>query len=288
MSRIGILGATGFVGGRLADMAAAAGHEVVKFSRSAGPGFRSSAGVPDLTDLDAVVNLAGESVLGLWTAEKKRRIRESRTDGTRRIVSALEKPGAPRVFISASAVGYYGNTRDTLVDESSGPGSGFLAETCVDWEREVAAAGALGVRTVTIRIGFVLGNGGAMRLIRPVFQAGLGGNLGNGRQWMSCVHVDDVAGLILWAWNQADLSGAVNAVMPEPVRNADFTRAVAIAVNRPAVLPAPAFAIRLALGNLSSLLLDSSRVAPRVAIERGYPFRYPDLPGALQSLGKPK
>ncbi|MDX2080306.1 MAG: TIGR01777 family oxidoreductase [Terrimicrobiaceae bacterium] len=288
MSRIGILGATGFVGGRLADMAAAAGHEVVKFSRSAGPGFRSSAGVPDLTDLDAVVNLAGESVLGLWTAEKKRRIRESRTDGTRRIVSALKKPGAPRVFISASAVGYYGNTGDTLVDESSGPGSGFLAETCVDWEREVAAAGALGVRTVTIRIGFVLGNGGAMRLIRPVFQAGLGGNLGNGRQWMSCVHVDDVAGLILWAWNQADLSGAVNAVMPEPVRNADFTRAVAIAVNRPAVLPAPAFAIRLALGNLSSLLLDSSRVAPRVAIERGYPFRYPDLPGALQSLGKPK
>lgn len=288
MMRIGILGATGFVGSRLAELAEAAGHEVVRFSRSGRPGFRASGGVPDLSGLDAVVNLAGESVLGIWTRAKKERIRSSRVDGTRRIVEALRRPGAPKVFVSASAIGFYGDTGERLVDESAPAGEGFLAKTCVEWEAEVARGAELGVRTVSVRIGFVLGEGGAMRLIRPIFRAGLGGKLGSGRQWMSCIHVDDVAGLLLWTLERTDISGAVNAVVPEPVRNDEFTKAVACSLRRPAIFPAPAFALRMALGEMSSLLLDSSRVAPAVAVSKGYSFRFPDVAAALQSLGRSK
>jgi hypothetical protein len=238
-----------------------------------------------LDGLDAVVNLAGEPVLGLWTAERKRRIRESRVEGTRRIAEAITSgKSSVRTLVNASAIGFYGDTGDRVVDETSPHGSEFLAETCQAWEAAASAAVLSGVRVVLLRIGFVIGSGGAMGLIRPVFRACLGGRLGSGRQWMSCIHVGDVAGMILWALDQGAVSGPLNAVMPEPVTNAEFTRAVAASVRRPAIFPVPAFVLKAALGELSHVLLDSSRVSPGVAVKYGYPYRFSTLAGALQSL----
>jgi uncharacterized protein (TIGR01777 family) len=272
--RLGIFGASGFVGSVLRATAPGHGWDSVCFSRRARAGFRVFSGTDDLRDLDAVVNLAGEPILGLWTAGRRRRIVESRVGLTGRVADAL-RGSSVRTLVNASAVGYYGDTGENEVDESSPCGEGFLAETCRDWE--AAAMNAEGTRVVLLRIGFVLGDGGAMRLIRPIFRAGLGGNLGSGRQWMSLVHVEDVAGMILWALDNPSVSGPLNAVMPDPVRNADFTRALAAAVRRPAILPAPAFALRLALGGLSRIMLDSIRVRPSVAIRMGYSFGHPAL-----------
>jgi uncharacterized protein (TIGR01777 family) len=282
--KIGITGFTGFVGGRLTELAKAGGHHVVGFSRHPGQGVRSfSFDQPcDVSGLDAVIHLAGESILGLWTEKKKRRIRESRILGTRSVVAGFESSNnPPRVLISASAVGIYGDTGEEEVEESSPSGPGFLAGVAREWEAEAVRAEALGIRVVRLRIGFVLGPGGAMKLIGPLFRAGLGGNLGNGRQWMSAVHVDDVAGMALWAAQKPALSGAVNAVMPAPFRNAEFTKALGAAFHRPTILPAPAFAMRLALGELSHVMLDSCRVRPAVAIQEGYPYRFGTLSSAL-------
>jgi uncharacterized protein (TIGR01777 family) len=282
--KIGITGATGFIGSRLTALCNRSGFETVGFSRRPSTGARlfQLTAPPDLDGLDAIVNLAGESVLGLWTAEKKRRIRESRVVGTRRLVEAMEKMARrPSVLVNASAIGYYGDTGERLVDEFSAPGSGFLAEVCREWEAEAASAEALGVRVVFVRIGFVLGHGGALKVIAPLFKLGLGGKLGSGRQWMSAVHVEDVAGIIFWALKNDTLSGPVNAVMAEPIRNAEFTSELARCLSRPAVLPAPAFALRLGLGELSRLMLDSTRVVPKVAIETGYKYQFPTLPAAL-------
>lgn len=286
---IGITGISGFVGSRVRELAAGRGHTVVGYSRRpdlASPETRrlfSTESRPDLSGLDAVVNLAGESIQGLWTADKKRRIRESRVQGTRRVVEALAAmKNPPRVLINASAVGFYGDTGDRTVDETAPAGRGFLAEVGEAWEAEAMRAGALGVRVVCVRIGFVLGRGGALKVIAPLFRLGLGGRLGDGRQGMSGVHVDDVAGIVLWAAENAAVSGAVNAVMPEPFTNRQFTAEVARAVRRPAILPAPAFALRLALGELSHLMLDNCRVVPRRTLEAGYVFRFATLPAALQ------
>ncbi len=285
--KIGVTGASGFIGGRVCALAAERGHEIVRFSRQARAGARvfDLKTPPDFSGLDAVIHLAGESILGLWTGEKKRRIVESRVEGTRRVVEALAaSPAGPRVLIGASAVGFYGDTGETLVDEDSAAGSGFLAETCRKWEAETVRAEAHGARVARVRIGFVLGRGGAMKMIGPLFRLGLGGNLGSGRQWMSGVHVDDVAGIFLWAAENAGVSGPVNAVMPEPFRNSRFTRDVARTVHRPAVLPAPAFAIRLALGELSHVMLDSCRVSPRRALDGGCVFRFATLSAALKEV----
>lgn len=277
--RLGIFGASGFVGGTLRALAPAHGWDPVCFSRRARPGFRVFSGPDDLHGLDAVANLAGEPILGLWTPARRRRIVESRVGLTRRIVEALGGSSV-RTLVNASAIGYYGDTGENQVDERSPCGDGFLAETCRDWEAAAVGAAGEGTRIVLLRIGFVLGDGGAMRLIRPLFRAGLGGNLGSGRQWMSLIHVTDVAGMILWALENPEVSGPLNAVMPEPVRNADFTRALAAAVRRPAVIPAPAFALRLALGGLSRVMLDSIRVRPAAATSLGFSFLHPALDAA--------
>ncbi len=285
---IGITGARGFIGSHFARLARASGHELVAFSRrpQPTPGFVESRtfsleAAPDVSRLDAVVHLAGETIMGLWTPAKKRRIRESRVQGTRRIVEALNaSPDAPRIFVSGSAIGFYGDTGEREVDESSPAGGGFLAEVCVAWEAE--AARAENARTSLIRTGFVLGpDGGAMKLVAPVFRLALGGNLGSGRQWMSCVHVDDVAGLILHAVEGDAVHGPLNAVIPSPLRNAEFTRALGRAVRRPTILPAPAFALRMGLGELSHLLLDSQRVVPSAPLSVGYGFRHPTIEAAL-------
>ena len=275
---VGIWGASGFVGGVLRRRAAERGVETVCFSRRERPGFRVFSGPGDLRGLDAVVNLAGEPILGLWTAERKRRILQSRVEGTRRIVAAIRESSV-RTLINASAIGYYGDTGESEADEHSPCGSGFLADTCRQWEAAACEASSNGVRVVLLRIGFVIGEGGAMRWIRPVFRAGLGGNLGSGRQWMSCIHVEDVAGMILWALENPSVSGPVNAVMPEPVRNAEFTRQLAASMRRPVILPVPAFALRRALGGLSRVMLDSARVRPGVALSLGYDYKFP-TPGA--------
>lgn len=280
---IGVIGASGYVGERLVKLGTAAGHQIVPFSRKSRPGFRKieHGKELDFSGLDAVVNLAGEPILGLWTAPKKQQILQSRVETTRRVVASLH-PGV-KVLVNASAIGFYGDTGENTVDESSSPGSGFLADVCRAWEDAAMPAEKAGCRLVRLRIGFVTGPGGAMRLVRPLFQLGLGGNLGHGRQWMSYIHVDDVAGMILWTLEKESLSGAVNAVNPEPVRNADFTRMLARVVRRPAILPAPAIALRLALGEVSHVMLDSVRVAPSVGLREGYAFRHPTLEDALRA-----
>lgn len=286
--KIGIVGATGFIGSRLAALARDHGHEIVAFSRRPGPGMRLFASdvPPDLVGLDAVVNLAGESLMGRWTKEKKRRILDSRVQATSRIVEALTEKGGPRVLINASAVGFYGDTGATLVDERSSAGTDFLARVCLAWEAAALRAEEKGLRVVLIRSGMVLGHGGAMALLKPVFLAGLGGRLGGGRQWMSAMHVDDVAGLILWALENASVRGPVNAVMPDPFRNEEFTRALARQLERPAILPVPAFALKLALGEMSRVMLANARVLPRAAIEGRFRFRFPSLAAALREVAR--
>jgi uncharacterized protein len=283
--RIGVTGVTGFVGGCFGQEARAAGHEVVGFSRG-GTGMRlfSLEKPCDCSDLDAVVHFAGEPVFGLWTRAKRRRIFESRTLGTRRVVEGLRRvaPG-PAVLVSASAVGFYGDTGEAVCDESSPPGGGFLAGVTRAWEAEALRAEDFGVRVVLLRIGFVLGGGGALRLIRPLFRMGLGGRLGNGKQWMSGVHVEDVACMALQALEDTSLRGPVNGVMPEPFRNEEFTRALGRVLHRPTGLPVPSAALRLALGPLARLMLDSCRVVPAGALASGYKFRHASLDAALRA-----
>lgn len=280
--RIGVLGATGYVGSRFCALAEKAGHAVVPFSRRGSAGFRpvESAGGLDFSGLGAVVNFAGEPILGLWTAAKRREILRSRVETTRKVVEALGPQ--QRVFVNASAVGFYGDTGENAVDESAPAGTGFLADVCKAWESEALSAESKGVRTVRLRIGFVTGPGGAMKLVLPVFKLGLGGRLGSGRQWMSCIHVDDAAAMALWAVENSAVRGAVNAVNPVPVRNSEFTQALARAVRRPAIFPAPAFLMRLALGDLSHVMLDSVRVVPAPAMAAGFSFRYPTVEEGLK------
>ncbi len=283
--QIGITGATGFVGGAVAEALRGRDDTVVPFSRRGGSGRRTfSLDRPaDVSGLDGLVHLAGESILGLWTREKRRRIMESRVEGTRRLVEGIAASGVrPSVLVSASAIGFYGDTGDTIVDEDSPAGEGFLAEVARAWEEEAVKARSLGVRVVLLRIGFVLaGKGGAMDLIRPVFRAGLGGRLGSGRQWMSCVWIGDLAAMAVRCLDDATVSGPVNAVMPQPVSNAGFTAAAAGAARRPALFPAPAFALRLALGDLSHLLLDSQRVVPSRLLSLGFSYRHPTVTSAM-------
>ena len=288
--KIGIIGATGYIGSHLSSAVLASGHEVVGFSRSARPGFRrfSQDAVPDFSGLDAVVNLAGEPILGLWTRQKKEKILRSRVETTQRVMEGLAQlPDGPRILINASAIGYYGDTGENCVSENSPAGTGFLAQTRKAWEDAAQGPASENVRIVRLRVGFVTGPGGAMRFVLPLFKMGLGGRLGDGHQWMSCIHVDDVAGLILWAIANESISGPMNAVCPESVRNTEFTRALARAVHRPAILPAPAFALRLALGELSHVMLDSVRVIPEVALASGYRFRFPKVEVGLQASVTP-
>ena len=287
--RLGLTGASGFIGRRAARLAAARGWEVVPFSRQpADPATRRLVpGEPaDVDGLDAVLHLAGEPVVGRWTDDKRRRIMDSRVLGTRSVVEGFARAvRPPRVLVSASGIGYYGDTGDREVDENSPAGTGFLAEVCRAWEAE--ALKVRDARVVLLRIGLVLGReGGTMKRILPVFRAGLGGRLGSGRQWMSCIHVDDIAGLALWAIGTESVRGPLNGVLPRPVTNADFTRTLARAVHRPALLPAPSFVLRAVLGAMSSLLLDSSRVRPAVAEKLGYRYEFGDVAAALDEVAR--
>lgn len=292
---IGIIGGTGFIGRSLGREARQRGHSVVVFSRrkdlslswaSEVRPIAQEGPVLDPSGLDVLINLAGDSVLGLWTSVKKKRIRDSRAELTNRIVDALKEcPERPATFICASGSGAYGNRADEILTETSSRGAGFLADVCADWEAAANRAQTLGMRVVLLRTGMVLGkDGAAWPLLRRVFSLCLGGRLGDGKQWVPWIHLEDEVGIILHAIENTHVSGPVNLVAPEPVTNIEFTRAVARAVHRPAIIPAPAFALRLVLGEFADVLLDSQRVEPKVALASGYQFRHPELDGALRSL----
>jgi uncharacterized protein (TIGR01777 family) len=281
MSRIVVTGASGFLGAALRPALAAAGHEVTTHGHASGPPE------PGLFDAaDAVIHLAGEPVSGRWTREKRRRIRDSRGAGTRRVVEAMGAAAPrPRTLISASAIGWYGDRGDMILDEGASPGEGFLAEVCADWEAAAAEAANADTRVIHLRIGIVLGaGGGALAAMLSPARAGLGGPMGSGRQWWSWIHVNDVVGLILHGLAHPTLQGPVNATAPEPERQRDLARALGAALGRPAILPAPAFALRAMVGGFASELLSSRRVLPAAATAAGYRFRFPDLAAAFADL----
>jgi hypothetical protein len=235
--------------------------------------------------VDVVFHLAGENVGQRWTEARKRAIRESRVAGTRHLVAGIASTSArPRVLLSTSAVGYYGDRGDAVIDETTAPGDDFLARVCRDWEAESHAARPLGLRVVNPRVGIVLGRGGGAlaRMLGP-FKLGLGGRLGSGRQWMPWIHQDDLTALLLHAAATADLDGPLNAVAPTPVTNAEFTRTLAALLGRPAFLPVPAFALQLMFGEFGRSLLDSQRVLPRVAERTGFRFEHAALEDALRA-----
>ena len=295
-------GATGLVGGRLLPALARRGARVRALSRDpAGAAGRLGDGVQALgwdgtlvpqealRGSGAVVHLAGEPIFGgLPSAARRRRIHASRVRSTESLAAAIAGlPAAerPRVLVCASAVGWYGGDHgERELDESEPPGAGFLAGLCRDWEEAAARAERHGVRVVRLRFGVILAReGGALSLMLRPFRLGLGGPLGSGRQWMPWVHVDDVVGLILLGLDADRASGPLNAVAPEPVRNAEFTRRLAAKLRRPALLPLPAFVLRAALGEIAGELLDSRRVVPRRARELGYEFAHPTLDSALEA-----
>jgi len=238
---------------------------------------------------DAVVHLAGESIVGRWTEAKKRRIRESRVQGTRNLAEGLAAARQrPRLLISASAIGYYGDRGEETLREDSPSGNGFLPEVCREWEAAVKPAANAGIRTVQMRFGLVLSrSGGALQKMLFPFRMGVGGNMGNGRQWWSWVDIDDLVGAVQHVIKTDTLRGAVNVVAPTPVRNAEFTKTLASVLSRPAILPMPAFAARLVFGQMGDeLLLASQRVEPAKLMANGYAFQKPDLQRALSAILK--
>jgi uncharacterized protein len=241
-----------------------------------------------VSGFDAVIHLAGESVVGRWTAEKKRAILESRALGTRNLASALAQTQTkPRVFVSASAIGIYGSRGDEILREESSAGQGFLSEVCREWEAASRIEADAGIRTVNVRIGLVLSNrGGALPKMLKPFKLGLGGRIGTGQQWSSWIHVDDIVRGIRHAINTPELFGPVNLVAPNPVRNAEFTMVLASVLARPAIFPVPAFALRIVFGKMAAdeLFLSSQRVAPEKLEASGYTFHYRDLRTALDNL----
>jgi uncharacterized protein len=296
-----VTGSSGLIGSALLKSLRSDGHKIARLTRS---GSKSQAADPaeairweppsgslDLAAMenaDALVHLAGASIAeGRWNAARKQILRESRVDATRHLVAGLAKlKQKPRVIIAASAIGYYGSRGDEILAEASQPGTDFLAQLCRDWEAAVAAADSLAMRTVMLRIGMVLdAHGGALpRIIQP-FRFGAGGRLGSGKQWMSWIALEDVVGIIRYAMQHDGLRGPVNAVSPNPVTNREFTRAIAATLHRPALFPAPRFALHLALGEMAdALLFSSQRVAPQKLLTNKYPFRYSELRQALAEI----
>lgn len=292
-----ITGASGFVGRKLVHRLLSDGHSVDYLGRKRSATLDSRAafhcwepGEPppmnSVPSVDAIVNLAGEPVAQRWTRDVKQRIYKSRVEGTRKLVSAMgELRHKPAVLVTASAVGYYGDRGDEVLTENSVPGEGFLAKVCVDWEREATRASEFGVRVVCIRIGIVLGrDGGALQQMLTPFKLGIGGRLGNGRQWMPWIHVDDLIKLFMHAAETPTIERPLNGSSPEPVTNAEFTRHVAHALHRPAIFPVPKFALKIAVGELADNLFASLRVMPEATRESGFEFTYTKLGAALQEL----
>jgi uncharacterized protein (TIGR01777 family) len=295
LERVLVSGVSGPIGTALLSSFETGGTEIVRLVRGRAQKAAQVSWDPlaplspaTVSGFDAVVHLAGESVVGRWTEEKKKAIRESRIQGTRHLAAALAQSEVkPRVLVCASAVGFYGNRGDELLREESPAGQGFLPKVCREWEDASRVAAEAGIRTVNIRIGLVLSaKGGALGNMLKPFKLGLGGRIGSGQQWWSWVHVDDIVGGIHHAIRTESLSGPVNLVAPNPLRNAEFTKVLASVLGRPAVFPAPEFALRLAFGKMAAeeLLLASQRVEPGKLRASGYTFRFRELRAALENL----
>ncbi|MGH9709989.1 MAG: TIGR01777 family oxidoreductase, partial [Candidatus Acidiferrales bacterium] len=236
---------------------------------------------------DALVHLAGAPIAeGRWTPARKQILRRSRVDATRHLVAGLAQlKQKPRVLVAASAIGYYGDRGDETLAESSAPGNDFLAQICRDWEAETAQAEKLGIRTVMLRFGIILAaNGGALKRMLPPFRLGVGGRLGNGRQWMSWITLDEVMSIIRFAIESDSIRGPLNTVSPNPVTNSEFTSALASVLHRPALFPVPRAILRLALGEMAGALLASERAVPQNLQSQLYHFRHPELKEALESV----
>jgi hypothetical protein len=292
--RILISGASGPVGAALVPFLKTQGHTVTRLVRTSARGQDQILWDParplspdSVSGFDAVIHLAGESIVGRWTGGKKQRILDSRTQGTSHLAEAAAKAAQrPRVFISASAVGYYGDRGDEILRENSPSGGGFAAEICRQWEAATQLAANAGIRTALMRLGVVMSaDGGALPKMLPPFRLGLGGRLGSGRQWWSWVAVQDVVGAMDHVLNHDELQGPVNTVAPNPVSNAEFTTTLASVLKRPAIFPMPAFAVRLIFGQMGTeLFLASQRVEPAKLAASGYQFQHPDLKNALQEI----
>ncbi len=288
-----VTGGTGLIGRALVPALLSDGHAVTVLSRSERPQLpaaaRSVRGDPQergpwqevLAACDACVHLAGESLTsGRWTAERKRRIRSSRTEGTRHVAEVIAGRG-PSVLVSGSAVGYYGAQGDAPLDEEAPRGEGFLAEVCQAWE-EAAEAAARRARVVKLRTGIVLsGKGGALPLMALPFKLFVGGPVGKGDFWQPWIHLEDEVGLIRWALAAGDVSGPLNATAPAPARNRELSAAVALALHRPNAVPVPPFALELALGELASVVTTGQRAVPAKALRLGYAFGFPELDRAV-------
>lgn len=298
--RVLITGATGLIGRSLCASLSDEGNTVIGLSRS--PETARDVAATELqkwdpqsgqfparalSGVDAIVHLAGEPVVAQrWTEDQKKRIRESRVLTTRALVDALRSSDVkPSVFVCGSAVGFYGNRGDELLDETAGPGKDFLSDVCQEWETEAARASELGVRVVQVRTGVVLStDGGALPKMLAPFKLGLGGKLGSGKQWFPWIHISDIVGIFRHALHTSSLEGPVNGVAPEAATNAEFTRRLAHALHRPAFLPVPELALRVLMGEMADALFASQRVVPKAALDSKYEFHFPLLSPALESL----
>jgi uncharacterized protein (TIGR01777 family) len=293
-TRILVSGVSGPIGAALLPALRARGSRIVRLVRGVVTGddqvgWDPAKGVAaeKVEGFDAVIHLAGETIVGRWTAAKKARILGSRVQGTRGLAEALAKTSQrPRVLLCASAIGYYGSRGDEVLREGSPPGNDFLSMVCEQWEGATRAAVDRGIRTVNTRFGVILSReGGALPKMLPAFRMGVGGKIGDGQQWWSWIHIADVVGAVLHALDTESLDGAVNVVAPVVVKNAEFTKALASVLHRPAVFPMPAFAARLAFGEMAeALLLASQRVEPAKLLASRYAFRYAQLDMALTEM----
>lgn len=292
--KVAVSGSSGLLGRALCQRLKEAGHEVVRIVRSQSGSDGTIAWNPQkgsletqkLEGLDAVVHLAGENIASKrWTNEQKKKIRDSRVEGTTLLATALSKLSQPpKVLVSSSAIGFYGDRGDESLTESSPPGKGFLADVCQAWEAATEPASAGGIRVVNLRTGVALSTeGGALNKMLPIFQLGGGGDIGSGKQYMSWISLDDEIAVILFALTNSALSGPVNAVSPHAVTNHQFTQVLGQVMHRPTVLPLPAFAAKIIMGEMADeLLLSSQRVVPEKLLKNDFSFSYPDLAGALK------
>jgi uncharacterized protein (TIGR01777 family) len=306
--KIVVAGGTGFLGGPLCEAWAEEGHDVRVLTRSLPPGqsqHESGTGVPGITkvgwkpngeadlspatvdDASAVINLAGESIAsGRWTASRKKALRDSRTLATRSLAAAIRAASVPpRVFISGSAIGYYGDTGTATINEWSPPGHGFLPDICVEWENEALAAKRDGTRIVALRTGIALErSGGALPKMALPVRFFVGGRLASGRQYISWIHRLDWIEMVRWIVETPGLEGPINATAPCPVTNAEFTRALGRALHRPALIPAPRAALRVALGEMADSITGGQKVMPSRALQAGFHFRYPEIDIAMRGI----
>jgi hypothetical protein len=287
--RVTVTGAGGLIGSRVVELLTERGDEVTILSRSERPGairwdpLAGPAPTQALDGRDAVIHLAGEPIAQRWSAGVREAIRTSRTVGTDKLVAGIEAASPrPRVLVSASAVGYYGNRGAERLTEESAPGEGYLAQVCVDWETAAGGARELGLRVCSLRTGVVLDrHGGALAKMLPPFLAGVGGPVAGGRQYISWIGVGDLAALYLAACDDDRYDGSFNATAPEPVTNAEFSRALGRALHRPAVMPVPAFALKLLFGEMAEIVTDSQNAVPARLLELGHSFARPSLDDAL-------